>query len=100
MPAPFSWFLSLPFFTQLLLVYIICITFVTFFCFGIDKLKAQLSSRRISEKTLWALSLLGGSLGAILGMSFFRHKTKKVSFQFGFALILLVQILLLILLVQ
>ena len=86
------WFTSLDMTTQILILYVVIINIITFFYFGLDKLKAQIASRRISEKTLWLLSLIGGSLGALLGMNFFRHKTKKISFQAGFAIILALQI--------
>lgn len=87
------WFLSLSFLNQILYLYIIAINIVSFFFFGLDKLKSQLNSRRVSEKTLWILSIIGGSAGALFGMYFFRHKTKKTSFQIVLAMILLIQIL-------
>ncbi len=92
-----AWFNSLDFFKQMLTLYFVVINLVAFYYFGIDKLKSQLSSRRISEKKLWTVTLIGGSLGALLGMYFFRHKTRKISFQAVIALILAVQILLIIL---
>lgn len=79
--------------TQIALSYVVGITIVTFFYFGIDKMKSRFKSRRISEKALWLLSLCGGSFGALLGMYFFRHKTRKLSFQAGLASILAIQIL-------
>lgn len=80
---------------QLLIIYLIIINIATFFYFGIDKTRSELSKRRISEKMLWFLSAIGGSTGALIGMKFFRHKTKKLSFQAGIAIILALQILLL-----
>jgi len=91
-----DWFLNLNFYTQVLLVYFVLINLLTFFYFGLDKLKAQLSRRRISEKALWILTLIGGSLGALAGMNFFRHKTKKSSFQAVVAVILATQLILLV----
>jgi len=76
-----------------LFVYFIAISIITFFYFGWDKMRAELNKRRVSEKMLWILSLLGGSLSALLAMHFFRHKTKKFSFQAGMAIILMIQIL-------
>lgn len=64
----------------------------TFLLFGIDKWQAIHRGRRISEKTLFFFTLIGGSPGALLGMNIFRHKTSKTSFQFVVALILLLQI--------
>tara|TARA_B100000700_G_C14994511_1_gene833069 strand:- start:530 stop:835 length:306 start_codon:yes stop_codon:yes gene_type:complete len=90
-----TWFFSLEPFTQIGSLYIAGITVLTFFFYGFDKMRSRYNDRRIPEKTLWFLALIGGSLGAIAGMSFFRHKTKKLSFQTGIALILMVQILLL-----
>jgi len=71
--------------------YLVIINLITFFFFGIDKAKASWRSRsRISEKTLWTLSLIGGSVGALIAMHTFRHKTKKLSFQLILVLIILV----------
>jgi len=77
-----------------LIVYFTLINLITFVTFGLDKSKSINNSRRISEKTLWTMSLVGGSLGALLSMKMFRHKTKKLSFQAMMAVILVVQILL------
>lgn len=86
---------------QLGILYLIIVNLVTFFTFGIDKMKSRnKKKRRLSEKSLWILSLIGGSLGALAGMSYFRHKTQKISFQAGMAIILMVQILLIIFLLQ
>jgi uncharacterized membrane protein YsdA (DUF1294 family) len=59
------------------LVYVALMSFVTFCVFGIDKYKAKNHHRRIPEKILLLLTALGGWIGAIAGMSFFRHKTIK-----------------------
>lgn len=76
-----------------LIVYLLAINLVAFFTYGIDKAKAgSLGARRISEKTLLIMALIGGSLGSLVAMSLFRHKTKKTSFQAPLALILAVQI--------
>ena len=89
-----TWFLELSLFEQSLLIYFLVINIITFFYFGLDKLRSQVAGkRRIPERTLWILSLIGGSLGALAGIKFFRHKTKKLSFQAGMAVILAVQIL-------
>ncbi len=53
---------------------------ITFVAFGIDKFLALKSLRRISEKRLHTLSLLGGFVGALFGMAFFRHKVSKKEF--------------------
>lgn len=73
--------------------YFILINLITFLVFGIDKYKAIKRRYRISEKMLFMLSIIGGAIGAFLGMFFFRHKTRKWYFKFGIPFILLVQIL-------
>ena len=85
-------FFELPLLYQILIVYLATINVLTFFWFGLDKLQAQLQTRRTPEKVLWFLSLIGGSLGALAAMKFFRHKTKKGSFQTIFLLIFCVQV--------
>ena len=60
-----------------------------------DKRRAITGKYRISEKTLFSIALLGGSLGSILGMNQFRHKTKHWYFKYGMPLILMIQIMLL-----
>ena len=49
---------------------------MTFTVYGVDKAKARRGAWRVPEKTLFLLPLLGGSVGALLGMLVFRHKTK------------------------
>ncbi len=85
-------FFDLPLAHQIAIIYFASINIVTFFWFGLDKLQAQLQTRRTPEKVLWFLSLVGGSLGALAAMKFFRHKTKKGSFQTMFLLIFCVQV--------
>lgn len=90
-----DWFIQLSLPLQFGILYIVIINVITFFAYGLDKLKSQVKAQRISERMLWLLTLMGGSIGALAGMHFFRHKTKKVSFQLVVTLILLVQIALL-----
>ncbi|KSV57991.1 hypothetical protein ASU35_14485 [Acetivibrio ethanolgignens] len=59
---------------------------------GIDKEKAIHGQWRIPEKTLFGIALLGGSVGSILGMEVFRHKTKHLSFRAGMPAILILQL--------
>lgn len=61
----------------------------------IDKQKAKRHQWRISENTLIFISILGGSIGSIIGMQLFRHKTKHAKFKLGLPIILIVQIILL-----
>lgn len=58
---------------------------------GLDKRKAILHRRRIPERTLFLIALLGGSLGTWIGMYLFRHKTRHLRFVLGIPLILLIQ---------
>lgn len=95
MSTPIEFFAQFTLLAQIIIIYLIIINIVTFFYFGLDKTRSELSKRRIPEKMLWFLSAIGGSAGALLGMKFFRHKTKKMSFQAGIAVILAIQILIL-----
>ena len=79
-----------------LLYYLIFINVVTFLVFGIDKWKAKQGSWRISEATLLILAVIGGSIGALLGMKVWHHKTMHKKFKYGVTLILLAHIALLI----
>ena len=74
-----------------LAVWLIAINVVTFAVYGIDKRRARRGAWRVPEKTLFLLPLLGGSLGALLGMRVFHHKTKHWYFVWGIPAILLVQ---------
>lgn len=60
---------------------------------GIDKLKAKKRGFRIPEATLFLIAFIGGSIGSILGMYLFRHKTRHRSFIIGMPVILAVQII-------
>ena len=80
--------------TDVLLYYLIIINFVTFLVYGIDKFKAKQGSWRISETTLLILAVIGGSIGALLGMKVWHHKTMHKKFKYGLPLILIIQILL------
>lgn len=58
----------------------------------LDKRKAKKHKWRISEKNIFLIALLGGSLGCLLGMNIFRHKTKHWYFRFGLPTILILQV--------
>lgn len=60
--------------------YLIIINIMTFIIYGVDKWLAIKHLRRVKEHTLYLLSIIGGSLGAIGGMLVFRHKTLKIKF--------------------
>ena len=80
--------------TEALLYYLIAINIVTFLVYGIDKWKAKQGNWRISEATLLILAVIGGSIGALLGMKVWRHKTQHKKFKYGLPLILIIQIIL------
>ena len=73
-------------------VYLAAVNVVTFFLYGVDKRKAKKGQWRVPEKTLFLFPLLGGSLGGILGMKAFHHKTKHWYFRWGLPAILVLQI--------
>jgi len=75
-----------------LFVYLAFINLLTFLIFFIDKKKAQRSAWRIPEATLFVLSLIGGSLGGLISMYTFHHKTKKWTFKYGIPFLLAVNI--------
>lgn len=75
----------------MLFYYLITVNILAFVLFGLDKFKARRGFWRISEKGLMLAALCGGSIGALFGMRFFRHKTKHKLFTIGVPLILLVQ---------
>ena len=78
--------------TQTIVYILICINVVAFLVYGIDKWKAKQGSWRISEATLLMLAVIGGTIGALLGMQVWRHKTMHLKFKYGLPLILLAQI--------
>lgn len=76
-----------------LIIYLLIINVFAFVQFKIDKTKAQKGKWRISEAQLFITSILGGSLGSVLGMQLFRHKTKHWYFVWGMPAILILHIL-------
>ena len=64
-----------------LLAYLVVANLVSFAMFGLDKQRARAGQRRISERALLLSAVISGSVGAWVGMSVFRHKTAKRSFQ-------------------
>ncbi len=71
-----------------ILIYLAVINIVAFFLYGIDKWKARHDKWRVTEARLIAVALLGGSLGAWLGMKIWHHKTLHAKFRYGLPLIL------------
>ncbi len=76
------------------LVYLLLINAATFVLMLADKQKARKNRWRIPERTLILSALLGGSIGALLGMYTFRHKTRHPKFTLGIPAILALQIFL------
>ena len=76
----------------IIIIYLILINITGFAVMGIDKWKARKQAWRIPEKTLFLISILGGSIGIIAGMYTFHHKTKHWYFVIGMPLILIVQV--------
>ena len=72
--------------------YLLGINVVTFIVYGIDKYKAKKAKWRIPEATLLLLAVLGGSIGAWMGMKVWHHKTMHKKFKYGIPAILLIQI--------
>ena len=73
-------------------IYLLLINAAAFLLMLVDKHKAKKNRWRIPERTLFGSALLGGSVGALLGMYTFRHKTKHLSFTLGMPAILIAQI--------
>ena len=78
---------------KILIAYLVIINAVGFLIMLIDKRKAQKNLWRISERSLMSIAVFGGSVGVLLGMYAFRHKTKHLKFTMGVPIILAVQIL-------
>ena len=72
--------------------YLVVMNIVGIAVMGIDKSKAQRGAWRIKEATLFGVSIIGGSIGTLLGMYMFRHKTKHIYFVIGMPLILILHI--------
>ena len=79
-------------FPHIVLIYLAFINVVTFFVYGIDKWKAKKSLWRIREDSLLMLAILGGSIGAWLGMKVWHHKTQHKKFKYGVPAIIIVQL--------
>ena len=78
---------------QYLLIYLLILNAAGFLLMLIDKKKAQLGRWRIRESTLMTVAILGGSIGSLMGMKLFHHKTKHPKFTMGVPVILALQIM-------
>lgn len=74
------------------LIYLAAINVVTFFMYGIDKWKAKRSKWRISESALLWMAVIGGSIGAWIGIKIWHHKTMHKKFKYGVPAIIILQI--------
>ncbi|TPG44682.1 DUF1294 domain-containing protein [Flavobacterium pectinovorum] len=79
---------------KVLLLYFFIVNIIEFILAGYDKYLAVKHKRRIPENTLFTIAFFGGSIGLLLAMLLFRHKTSKSSFIIKFGIILFIQILL------
>lgn len=86
------WWLGMNTLHSCLAYYLLGINAVTFIVYGIDKYKAKKVKWRIPEVTLLLLAVLGGSIGAWMGMKVWHHKTMYKKFKYGIPAILLIQI--------
>lgn len=77
---------------EYIFIYLLIINVIAFISMYIDKQRAINHKWRIKEATLLCLAILGGSLGAYLGMKTFRHKTKHLKFTLGVPIIIFLQI--------
>ena len=75
-----------------LLYYLIVINILTFAVYGIDKWKARKTMWRIREASLLMVAVLGGSIGAWLGMKVWHHKTQHKKFRYGIPAIIIIQL--------
>ncbi len=74
-------------------VYLLVINLVIIALYGADKRRARKGSWRISERALLLLALLGGALGAFVGMRLFHHKTRKLAFRIIVPVLMVIQVL-------
>lgn len=80
---------------RFLLIYMILINLFTCVLYAGDKLKAIAGKRRIPEKVLIGFAFIGGSLGALIGMQCFRHKTRHLKFQISIPVFLFIHVVVL-----
>ena len=78
------------------ILYLIIINLFGILIMYIDKRKAMYGRWRIPEKTLIIIAILGGSIGCMIGMKLFRHKTQKIKFVLGYPTIFIAELILII----
>lgn len=77
---------------RIILFYLLAANLLTFVTYGVDKRKARLKHWRVREASLLLLAALGGSIGALLAMYLFHHKTQHKKFRYGVPAILIIQL--------
>lgn len=78
---------------KIALIYWVGMNVVTFLLYGLDKWKSKRAKWRIPEATLLWMAVLGGSVGALLGIRLWHHKTQHAKFRYGVPAILIAQVL-------
>ena len=86
--------------TKLILIYLLIVNALGFLLMLVDKRKAQKNLWRIPESTLLLMAAIGGSVGSLVGMYKFRHKTRHWYFVIGMPAILIAQLALVFLLLR
>ena len=81
---------------NIILYYLLAVNIATFFLYGIDKYKAKKGRWRISEATLLMMAVIGGSIGAWVGMRLWHHKTMHKKFKYGIPIIIILQVALVV----
>ncbi len=76
-----------------LIIYLIIVNLVSLAAMAADKKQAKSKRRRIPESVLLTLAFIGGSVGALLGMFMFRHKTRHLKFTVLFPLFLMLHVI-------
>lgn len=76
----------------ILIYYFLAVNIIAFIVYGIDKLKARKNLWRIPETTLLLIAVIGGSIGAWMGMYVWHHKTMHLKFKYGVPIILVAQV--------
>jgi uncharacterized membrane protein YsdA (DUF1294 family) len=75
-----------------MMIYLLAINVITYVTYGIDKWKAKRSKWRIPESKLLFMAVIGGSIGAWLGMKVWHHKTMHKKFKYGLPAIFFIQV--------
>ena len=81
---------------QYSMYYLLAVNILSFFLYGIDKYKAKKGRWRISEATLLMMAVIGGCIGAWIGMRLWHHKTMHKKFKYGIPVIIILQVALMV----